>query len=177
MSGGRLTPQEFVARWRGRQQNERQVAQQHYLDLCALFDQPSPAAADPTGTWYTFEKGVAKTGGGQGFADVWRRGHFAWEYKGPKKDLAAAYGQLLLYREALENPPPLVVYDIERFEVHTNFTRTMPSPPSTTSAPPGSPTRTPRSTAPCSTPTVGPTTSPMMTCWRGYWRSTPSGRA
>ncbi len=124
MSGGRLTPPEFVARWRGREQNERQVAQQHYLDLCALFDQPSPAAADPTGTWYTFEMGVAKTGGGQGFADVWRRGRFAWEYKGPKKDLTAAYGQLLLYREALENPPLLVVCDIKHYEIHTNFTNT-----------------------------------------------------
>ncbi|HET8627239.1 MAG TPA: DNA methyltransferase [Thermomicrobiales bacterium] len=124
MAGAVLTPQQFVAKWRGVRQNERAVAQQHFLDLCALFGQPPPAAADPTGAWFTFEKGVTKTGGGQGFADVWRRGHFAWEYKGRHKDLVAAYRQLLLYREPLENPPLLVVCDIERYEVHTNFTGT-----------------------------------------------------
>ena len=52
------------------------------------------------------------------------RDHFGWEYKGKHKDLKAAYTQLLLYREALENPPLLVVCDMDRFEVHTNFTGT-----------------------------------------------------
>ncbi|HEU5326590.1 MAG TPA: type IIL restriction-modification enzyme MmeI, partial [Thermomicrobiales bacterium] len=124
MSGSPRTPQQFVTKWRGVQQNERAIAQQHFLDLCALFDQPAPATADPTGAWYTFEKGVTKTSGGQGFADVWKRGFFAWEYKGKRKDLAAAYQQLLLYREELENPPLLVVCDIDRYEVHTNYTNT-----------------------------------------------------
>jgi hypothetical protein len=55
---------------------------------------------------------------------VWKRGHFAWEYKGKRKNLGAAYQQLLQYREALENPPLLVVCDLDRFEVHTNFTAT-----------------------------------------------------
>ena len=36
-----------------------------------------------------------------------------------------AYGQLLKYREALENPPLLVVCDMERFRVHTNWTNTI----------------------------------------------------
>src|SRR5207245_5871305 len=48
----------------------------------------------------------------------------AWEYKGKRKDLHAAYVQLLQYREALENPPLLVVCDLDRFEIHTNFTGT-----------------------------------------------------
>src|SRR6185437_9809312 len=61
---------------------------------------------------------------GHGWADVWMRGHFGWEYKGKHKNLTAAYGQLLLYREALENPPLLVVCDLDRFEIHTNFTGT-----------------------------------------------------
>ena len=52
-------------------------------------------------------------------------GHFGWEYKGKHKDLAAAYKQLLDYREDLENPPLLVVCDMNRFEVHTNFTGTV----------------------------------------------------
>lgn len=46
------------------------------------------------------------------------------EYKGKHKDLTAAYKQLLLYREDLENPPLLVVSDLDRFEIHTNFTGT-----------------------------------------------------
>jgi type II restriction/modification system DNA methylase subunit YeeA len=84
----------------------------------------TPNEADPTGDWYAFEKGAEKTSGGDGFADVWKRGHFAWEYKGKHKDLKAAYAQLLQYREALENPPLLVVCDLDRFEIHTNFTNT-----------------------------------------------------
>ncbi len=124
MSGNPMTPQQFVAKWRGVQLSERASVQEHFLDLCALFGQPSPATADPTGTWYTFEKGVTKTGGGQGFADVWKRGFFAWEYKKKKRDLGAAYGQLLLYREPLENPPLLVVCDTAQYEIHTNFTNT-----------------------------------------------------
>jgi len=40
--------------------------------------------------------------------------------------LAKAYQQLLKYREALDNPPLLVVCDLERFEIHTNWTNTPP---------------------------------------------------
>ena len=64
--------------------------------------------------------------GGKGFADVWKRGYFGWEYKGKHKDLKAAYLQLNDYREDLENPPLLVVCDQDLFEVHTNFTGTRP---------------------------------------------------
>lgn len=85
---------------------------------------PTPNEADPTGDTYAFEKGAGKIEGGEGFADVWKRGHFAWEYKGKRKNLDAAYSQLLQYREALDNPPLLVVCDLDRFEVHTNFTNT-----------------------------------------------------
>ena len=63
-------------------------------------------------------------GGGKGFADVWKRRFFAWEYKGKGKDLQAAYLQLQQYRDALENPPLLVTCDIARIVIHTNFTNT-----------------------------------------------------
>jgi len=119
-----MTPHEFIAKWQQANLSERSACQQHFLDLCDLLGQPKPAAADPEGAWYTFEKGVQKTGGGDGWADVWMRGHFGWEYKGKRKNLDEAYKQLLLYREALENPPLLVVCDLDRFEVHTNFTGT-----------------------------------------------------
>lgn len=115
---------EFVAKWRQVALTERSASQQHFLDLCEVFDHPKPALADPTGESFTFEKGAAKHGGGQGWADVWKKGFFGWEYKGKHKDLVAAYDQLLKYREALENPPLLVVCDMDRFEIHTNFTAT-----------------------------------------------------
>jgi type II restriction/modification system DNA methylase subunit YeeA len=120
-----LTPQAFAKKWAEASLSERASYQQHFLDLCAMLGQPAPAEADPSGSFYTFEKGVEKTGGSKGFADVWYRDHFAWEYKGKHKDLVAAYNQLLLYKDDLENPPLLVVSDMERYEVHTNFDRTV----------------------------------------------------
>jgi hypothetical protein len=119
-----MTPAEFARKWMGSTQAERAAAQEHFIDLCRMLGVPTPNEADPTGRDYAFEKGAEKVGGGDGFADVWKRGHFAWEYKGKRKDLKAAYQQLLQYREALENPPLLVVCDLDRFEVHTNFTNT-----------------------------------------------------
>ena len=119
-----MTLQQFIAKWRRANLSERSAYQQHFLDLCDVLGQPKPAAADPDGTWYTFERGVRKTTGEKGWADVWMRGRFGCEYKGKHKDLAAAYQQLLLYREDLQNPPLLVVCDLDRFEIHTNFTGT-----------------------------------------------------
>jgi len=115
---------EFQAKWRGSTLKERSAAQEHFLDLCRLLGMPTPAEADKTGSFYTFEKGATKTSGAAGFADVWWDGKFAWEYKGQHADLAAAYRQLLQYREDLGNPPLLVVCDLHTFEVHTNFTGT-----------------------------------------------------
>ena len=119
-----LTPAEFAKKWDGNTRTERAASQEHFIDLCRMLGVPTPNEADPTGDEYAFEKGAEKTAGGDGFADVWKRGHFAWEYKGKHKDLKAAYQQLLQYREALENPPLLVVCDLDRFEIHTNFTNT-----------------------------------------------------
>lgn len=119
-----LTPAEFATKWAGSVGTERAASQEHFIDLCRMIGVPTPNEADPSGADYAFEKGAEKVGGGDGFADVWRRGYFAWEYKGKRKDLFAAYQQLLQYREALDNPPLLVVCDLDRFEVHTNFTNT-----------------------------------------------------
>ena len=115
----------FAAQWQASTLTERAAAQSHFLNLCALLDQKTPAEADPAGTFYTFEKSITKTGGDtKGFADVWKRGFFAWEYKGKKKDLAAAYKQLSAYHDDLGNPPVLVVCDLDRFEVHLKVTNT-----------------------------------------------------
>jgi type II restriction/modification system DNA methylase subunit YeeA len=120
-----LTPQDFVARWRQVTLKERSAAQSHFNDLCRLIDHPTPIEDDPSGERFTFEAGAGKQAGGQGWADVWKRGFFAWEYKGKHADLDKAYQQLLQYREALENPPLLVVSDLDRIEIHTNFTNTV----------------------------------------------------
>ena len=116
-----MTAQEFIAKWSKVDLTERSAAQQHFLDLCELIGHPKPAAADPTGESFTFEKGASKQGGGDGWADVWKKDFFGWEYKGRHKDLEAAYNQLLEYRADLDNPPLLVVCDMDIIRVHTNF--------------------------------------------------------
>lgn len=120
-----MTPEQFIAKWEPVELTERSAAQQHFIDLCRLLEQPTPAEADPTGETYTFEKGATKANGGRGWADVWKRGVFGWEYKGPDKDLQRAYSQLKEYADALENPPLLITSDIKRIEIHTNFTNTV----------------------------------------------------
>jgi MmeI, N-terminal domain len=107
-----LTPQAFAKRWGESTLSERSSYQQHFLDLCEMLGVPKLADVDQTGDFYTFEKGVEKTGGGKGFADVWYKNQFAIAYKGKHRDLSAAYQQLLQYSEALENPPVLMVTDI-----------------------------------------------------------------
>lgn len=120
-----MNPREFLDKWRNAELKERSASQSHFNDLCALLDIVDPVSADPKGEWFTFEKGARKTGGGEGWADVWRKGHFAWEYKGRRKDLNAAFKQLLQYSVALENPPLLIVSDMDRILVHTNWTNTV----------------------------------------------------
>ncbi len=119
-----VSVQEFIEKWRKAELRERQACHEHFLDLCDLVGHPKPAADDPTGERFCFERGARKLGGEDGWADVWKKGYFGWEYKGKHKDLQAAYKQLNGYREDLENPPLLVVCDMERIEVHTNFTNT-----------------------------------------------------
>lgn len=122
---GEFTVDAFIRKWRAAELKERSAAQEHFLDLCLLLDEPSPAAADPTGQFYCFERGATKTSGGEGWADVWKRGHFGWEYKGKRKNLDAAFGQLQQYALALENPPLLVVCDLDRFVIRTNWTNSV----------------------------------------------------
>ncbi len=92
-----MTPQAFVAKWRRASATERAASQSHFNDLCDLLGQPKPLEADPAGRWFTFEAGASKATGGEGWADVWKMGHFAWEYKGQHANLDKAYAQLLQY--------------------------------------------------------------------------------
>src|ERR1700676_4788060 len=137
-----MTWAEFKKKWSRYSGKETSAYQEHFNDLCHLLGQSTPAAADPTGSEsFCFQKRVIKDAElfafideGQvaeepemkrGFADVWKRGCFAWEYKGKKKNLDEAYRQLLRYRESLLNPPLLLVFDFHRYVIRTNFNGTV----------------------------------------------------
>jgi hypothetical protein len=99
-----MTPAEFKRKWARFSGKETSAYQEHFNDLCALLNHPSPAAADPTGSEsFCFQKRVVKdaelyaladsghiaeepdSDRERGFADVWKSGFFAREYKGKKK--------------------------------------------------------------------------------------------
>lgn len=119
-----MTPHEFIAKWRNGG-DERRDAQPFFEDLCRLVGHPTPREADPEHTWFTYEYGASKTSGGEGWADVWKKGFFGWEAKGTHKSLQRAYEQLKMYADALQNPPLLVVSDLQTIVIHTNFTNTI----------------------------------------------------
>lgn len=62
--------QDFQAKWRDARLKERSGAQEHFIDLCRALGQLTPADEDTTGERYTFERGITKTGGGKGFAEL-----------------------------------------------------------------------------------------------------------
>lgn len=121
-----VTPQQFIDRWKPVALSERAAAQTHFNDLCLLVDHPTPIEADPRGEHFTFEKGLQKSGGGLGFADVWKREHFAWEYKKRRRNLGDALDQLARYALALESPPLHIACDTDQFRVVTAWTNTVP---------------------------------------------------
>ncbi len=135
-----MTAAEFKRKWSRYQGKETSAYQGHFDDLCRLLGEATPAEADPSGTdFFCFQKRVVKDAEllelretpdateptERGFADVWKKDCFAWEYKGKKKNLDEAYKQLLRYRESLLNPPLLVVCDFDRYIIRTNFNGTV----------------------------------------------------
>ena len=122
-----MTPQDFIRKWKPVALTERATAQEHFLDLCRLVGHPTPVEDDPAGDHFAFEKGAPKTGGGEGWADVWKKGFFAWEYKKKKNDLGKALEQLTRYAAALENPPLHVACDTHLFRIETRWTNEVPA--------------------------------------------------
>lgn len=57
-----------LSKWRAANVSERPACQQHFWTCTSWPGQPTPAAADPEGAWYCFERGVSKSDGGQGWA-------------------------------------------------------------------------------------------------------------
>jgi len=134
-----MTAAEFKKKWSRYQGKETSAYQSHFDDLCRMLGQATPAEADPTGNdFFCYQKRVVKDAhlfnvehpdcgdpAEHGFADVWRKDCFGWEYKGKKKSLDIAYQQLQRYREALYNPPLLIVCDFDRYIIKTNFNGTV----------------------------------------------------
>jgi len=104
-----MTPEQFISKWAKIKIRESQAAQTHFNDVCALVGHPELEMV-------CFEA--------LGQVDVYFADRFIWEYKGPHADLDAAYRQLLLYREALGNPPLLITSDTQKIIIHTNYTNT-----------------------------------------------------
>lgn len=113
-----MTPAQFITVWQSNKLTERAGAQAHFDDLCELLGVEKPRDSNN----FCFERGAKKSGGGDGWADVWKRGFFAWENKKPGRDLDKALKQLTDYALQLESPPLLVVCDRERIIIHTAFT-------------------------------------------------------
>jgi hypothetical protein len=116
-----MTPQEFIKKWGpggpASDLNERQGAQPHFIDLCQLLEVPLPGSVGD----YIFEQDTLVLGEARGYADVFKRNHFAWENKAPGRNLDTALKQLLTYSLALSNPPLLVVCDRLTTRIHTQF--------------------------------------------------------
>jgi hypothetical protein len=112
----------FVEKWRKSTRTERSASQEHFLDLCELFKHPRPGDVDAKGTTFTAEMKVRKGSGKLGYADFFKKGAFAWEYKRKGTDLNEAFNQLLQYSGDLGNPPLLIASDMDRIEIRTRFT-------------------------------------------------------
>jgi hypothetical protein len=135
-----MTVAEFKKKWARYQGKESAAYQEHFIDLCHILGQPTPVEADPSGNdFFCFQKRVVKNAHllnvehpdrgdptEHGFADVWKKDCFGWEYKGKKKSLQIAYDQLEEYRDALYNPQLLIVCDFDRYIIRTNFNGTVP---------------------------------------------------
>jgi hypothetical protein len=50
-----MHPHDFVRKWRASTLKERSAAHEHFIDLCRVLGERTPAEADPEGVWYCFE--------------------------------------------------------------------------------------------------------------------------
>ncbi len=44
-----MTPAQFIAKWQRADLSERAASHEHFIDLCHLLSQPTPAGHDATG--------------------------------------------------------------------------------------------------------------------------------
>ena len=66
-----MTPSEFIAKWRASELKKRSASQEHFIDLCRLLGESTPAEADPKGERY-----FGRSGSGRSSAlSLGRQGH------------------------------------------------------------------------------------------------------
>ena len=111
----RMSPEQFVAKWRGVQFGEKQASQELFRDICDLIGHPTPVDYGDKEV-FTLEKWVPG-----GFADAYLEGSFGWAFKGSDADLPDALLQLLRYQVHLKTPPLLIVSSFKTVWIQTNF--------------------------------------------------------
>lgn len=79
---------DFIQKWKALNLSENAGTHAWFPDLCSSLDVPAPGQNTSD---YTFEKRVIKLPGDGGWANVWYKGHFAWEIKGRGEFLDKAY--------------------------------------------------------------------------------------
>ena len=82
-----INPDAFIAKWKASTLTERSASQSHFNDLCDVLEVEKPTDIDRKGELYCFERGASKTAGGEGWADVWKRGYFGWEIRASARTL------------------------------------------------------------------------------------------
>jgi len=103
---------------------ESASAQQHFLDLCTLIGHPTPAEADPTGQSFTFEAGATRFTAVRAVPTFGRKAALRGSTKASTR-ISTSVPAIAPVREALENPPLLIVSDTDQIIIHTNFTNTI----------------------------------------------------
>jgi hypothetical protein len=73
-----ITPQEFMVKWHLATLKKRSAYQQHFLDICEIIGQTTPAGLDPKGSFFCFEASAEKVCGSEGWADVSDKGRVAY---------------------------------------------------------------------------------------------------
>ena len=116
-----MNPHDFVNKWKQSVLKERSAYQSHFIDLCSLINHLSPSDLDPTGSFFTFEAFATKDSGGNGFADVWYKGRFAWEYKGKHANLQEAYQQLCQQENKKSSEQELKKSTLQDFKLSTHL--------------------------------------------------------
>ena len=76
-----MTPQEFALKWRKAALKESAAYVSHFEDVCRVLGHPAPSEADPKGQFFTYQRASRKDTGRAGFADVWFKDRFGWEYR------------------------------------------------------------------------------------------------
>ena len=114
---------DFVNKWKNSTLKEALRPLNHISMICALYlTNPRLRIQIKPAIGIASKRGARKDIGGDGWADVWKKDHFAWEYKGKHASLDKAFDQLRQYCLALANPPLLIVSDMQRFRIITNWT-------------------------------------------------------